>query len=396
MLKFEQQVTRFWYPADRYRGTRQLIYRLIKPLNRWSTRYALYKMTQRQLLPLVSLPSPAAPAELPQQRPSTSSQSPLIVVVGNITVGGTGKTPVIIGLVEWLQQQGYQPGIISRGYGAHTPWCASLVSKAVPNRSKSVALDDCAAEVGDEPLLLRRRTQVPVVVNPRRCEAVAALRAQCPDVNVILCDDGLQHYGLPRHIEIAVVDGQRGFGNGCCLPVGPLREPIERLASVNAVLVHAPQGAEIPSKLRNQLPSGVPQATFHLQAGGFYRVLDDEPVLMPTTLVSAVTGIGHPKRFFDQLSALGLTLNHCLAFPDHHHYKQEDFAGIERCVPVVMTEKDSVKCRAFAKSNWYYLKVETQLDQAFLSYFQGLLSKAEGNTDSRADSRTESGVEVKS
>ncbi len=345
MLDLEKRVTEFWYrPTQTHKKSERILFNISKPLGHL---YEALAHCRRQL-------------KASSSRHALASK-PVVIVVGNITVGGTGKTPVILGLVEWLKQKGYRPGVISRGYGAHNLLGSKVVT---PNHT--------VQEVGDEPLLLHRRTQVPVVINKRRRAALDTLCEQFPGVDVVLSDDGMQHYALPRHIEIAVIDGARGFGNGHCLPVGPLREPIERLQHVDALLVHGQAGA-VSKTLLEALPESVPQAMFHLNNAGFFRVLDNEPYTLPDMPVSAVTGIGNPKRFFDALAAKGLTLNHCVAFPDHHPFVPSDFDLFGRHAPVIMTEKDSVRCRAFAQPNWCYLRVNTEIEPTLFTHLESVL-----------------------
>lgn len=260
-----------------------------------------------------------------------------VIVVGNISVGGSGKTPFVIWLAQYLKQQGWRPGIISRGYGGkaeHYP-C-------------SVNLDSQASQVGDEPLLIHRRTQCPVVVAPDRIAAGKQLLAE-NDCNIIITDDGLQHYRLQRDLEIVILDKKRGLGNQLCLPAGPLREPISRLNTVDFVIQH---GAVNPTDLSMQLQI---HHAIQLQNQTSHKSLSE----FSTTPVHAVAGIGHPQRFFDQLQRFGLTVvPH--AFADHHRYTAADFQFAEP-YPILMTEKDAVKCQAFVSTNMWYVPAEAQL-----------------------------------
>jgi tetraacyldisaccharide 4'-kinase len=261
-----------------------------------------------------------------------------VVVVGNLTVGGTGKTPLVIALAEALRRSGFRPGILSRGYGA---------SSAEP--SPVVAGDD-AARAGDEPLLLAERSGCPVWIGADRVAAARALRAVHPECNVIVCDDGLQHYRLQRDVEIAVED-ERGLGNRLLLPAGPLREPAER--RVDATVVNG--GRPGPARF-----------AMRLVAAGLYRVGDASSPLTPRELsgkrLHAVAGIGNPGRFFATLSGMGLAFS-AHPFPDHHVFRAEELRFADSDF-VLMTEKDAVKCRRFGRRDLVAVRVEAEVDPA--------------------------------
>ena len=268
-----------------------------------------------------------------------------VIVVGNVVAGGSGKTPLVLWIAEFLRQHGWTPAIVSRGYGARL---------AAP-REASIAAQ--AAEVGDEPILLARRSGCPVWVGPDRAAAIAAMRAQHPQVDVVILDDGLQHYRVRRDLEIAVVDA-RGFGNGFLLPAGPLREPPSRLRSVDAVVSH-----ESPTKGYAMRLEG---ETLHRMTDARERRGVRE---FAGQKVHAVAGIGHPNRFFLHLARLGVTpLPH--PFPDHHPFqpRELDFGD---GAPVLMTEKDAVKLRHAARSHWWVLPVTARLDAAFGDWLLG-------------------------
>ena len=267
-----------------------------------------------------------------------------VIVVGNITVGGTGKTPSVLWLVDCLQEHGYRPGIVTRGYGGS-------------ENLQEVRCDSNPARSGDEPVLLAKRAGVPVFAGRDRARAALALLAAHPGRDVLVSDDGLQHYGLARDVEIAVVDGERRFGNGRLLPAGPLREPVRRLASVDAVLVLG--DGELPAVHAPQFLAKLSGESFHNLLNPDFRVA--APHLRDKTL-HAVAGIGNPQRFFAQLQRMGLTFR-AHPFPDHFRFSAEDFAFAGDDV-VVMTEKDAVKCSAFARENWWYLPVEAEIDPA--------------------------------
>jgi len=278
-----------------------------------------------------------------------------VIVVGNLVAGGSGKTPLVLRIAELLREHKWKPGIVSRGYGG------SAAGEGGAPREASIASDP--AEVGDEPMLLARRSGCPVWVAPERVAACRALREQHPECNVIVTDDGLQHYALARDIEICVVDG-RGFGNGFLLPAGPLREPPSRLSSVDAVVAH--ENADVKGY------------KMQLQGENLVRVTNAHDVrtvqFFAGEKVHAVAGIGDPKRFFLQLARFGLkVVPH--PFPDHHPFRAEDLAFGDDA-PVVMTEKDAVKCKRFAKANHWVYPVSASLDPAFERW---LLEKLSGS-----------------
>jgi tetraacyldisaccharide 4'-kinase len=275
-----------------------------------------------------------------------------VIVVGNITVGGTGKTPLVIWLVAWLKQQGHRPGVISRGY-------AGAATDAV----QRVTVSSDPTQVGDEALLLAKHCQCPVAVGVDRVAAGRLLLAES-NCTVIVSDDGLQHYALQRDIEIAVIDGQRRFGNGYCLPVGPLREPPERIRSVDLVVVNTPielQEGEFAMHYRGQqllnLATGESQPLAALQGMACH----------------AVAGVGNPTRFFEQLAAAGLNCQRH-AFPDHHPFTAQDLQ-FNDTLPLVMTEKDAVKCGAFAQPHHWYLPVTADVPVAFSDALHTLLTE---------------------
>jgi tetraacyldisaccharide 4'-kinase len=271
-----------------------------------------------------------------------------VVVVGNLTVGGSGKTPLTIWLAQRLGSEGLAVGIVSRGYGRR--------DRAV----RAVELHSDWREVGDEPLLLARHSGCPTLVGADRLAAARSLAAR--GVDVVVADDGLQHLELARDCEIVVVDGARGFGNGRLLPAGPLREPAVRLWQVDAVVVN---GAREHPSLAQALP---PQGTLTMRlAPGEAVRLDARAPPRPLAQfrgqrVHAVAGIGNPARFFGELRAQGVELiEH--AFPDHHPLSPAELAFADE-LPVLMTEKDAVKCGWFADSRLWYVPVAAQLDEA--------------------------------
>ncbi|HHM06447.1 MAG TPA: tetraacyldisaccharide 4'-kinase [Gammaproteobacteria bacterium] len=271
-----------------------------------------------------------------------------VIVVGNISVGGTGKTPLVLYLVAYLRQRGLRPGVVSRGYGGQ--------SRREP---RDVGPDSDPYAVGDEPVLIARRTGAPVVVAPDRVAAGRHLLAR-HDCDVLVADDGLQHYALARDLEIAVVDVARGQGRGRCLPAGPLREPPTRLASVDLVINREPGGRE---------------PGMRLHGGEWINLADPSRRQAPKTwqgrAAHVVAGIGCPERFFAAVQALGCRV-HGHAFPDHHRFEAADLAFGDD-LPVLMTEKDAVKCRRFARADWWYRPLDAELDAATLARLETLL-----------------------
>lgn len=279
-------------------------------------------------------------------------QAPVpVIVVGNISVGGTGKTPLVIAIAEYLVAQGYRPGIVSRGYRSHAPHYPFFVE-----------VDSTATTVGDEPLLIRRRSDCPVVIGADRVAAAQHLLAK-RSCDVIISDDGLQHYALARAIEICVVDGQRGLGNQQLLPEGPLRESVDRLASVDMLVINGDASTQLLQLFSDS--TAVVAHTMQL------RVLPVEPLntqierrhALATGPVHAVAGIGNPQRFFAALSEQGFAVTGH-SFPDHHEFQREDFQFDEQ-YPILMTEKDAVKCQALGVENAWYQPIEAQLPELF-------------------------------
>jgi tetraacyldisaccharide 4'-kinase len=278
-----------------------------------------------------------------------------VVVVGNISVGGSGKTPLVLWIAEFLKAHGWGPAIVSRGYrgAGGAPRAATMASEA----------DD----VGDEPVVLARRSGCPVWVGADRVQAVAALRARHREVDVVLLDDGLQHYALRRDVEIAVVDS-RGLGNGWLLPAGPLREPPRRLRAVDAVVSHGASVKGFAMELQGEVAHRMSDA----------RDRQALPAWRGRT-VHAIAGIGDPARFFRHVEGLGpAVLPH--AFPDHHRFAAEELEFGDG-LPVLMTEKDAVKLRGHARANWWVLPVTAKLDPAFGDW---LLRTLDGRRRSKA------------
>ncbi len=310
----------YWYDSN-------LVALLLRPIS-WFYCFIVYIRKKGYQLKLIK--------SFPTNKP--------LIVVGNIAIGGSGKTPLLIALCDYLQLNGYKPGIVSRGYGGSVTGV------------KQVLHDDAASLVGDEPLMIYHKTMLPVVVGADRVAAVEYLlnHNKC---NVVLSDDGLQHYRMARDLEICVVDSVRGHGNEHCLPAGPLREPLSRLKDVD-IVVYSGIDSDIASAEVD---------SYSLDFVGLNRLNSDEKYTVASSISSsisllkgktihAVAGIGNPTRFFQQLRDNGLTIvEH--AFSDHHVYQQSDFSGWDdECI--LMTEKDAVKCNDFSLTDAWFVNVK--------------------------------------
>ena len=268
-----------------------------------------------------------------------------VIVVGNITVGGTGKTPLVIALIKHLQRQGRRVGVVSRGYGGKGPF--PLVIKP------ETPVQAC----GDEPFLIHLKTGATVVCAPKRLFA-AQMLIETGEIDVIISDDGLQHYALDRQFEVCVVDGARQFGNGLLLPAGPLREPVSRLETVDCIVVNG-QGK------KGQLAMHLKPIAFVNLKTGQTRPLS----IFNAQAVSAVCAIGNPQRFVDTLTDLGCEVA-LHPFKDHHVFCEKDLHAIEG--PIIMTEKDAVKCVEFATAEMWVLSVEAQVPKPLLEKIDAL------------------------
>ncbi len=266
-----------------------------------------------------------------------------VIVVGNITVGGTGKTPMVIWLAEQLKLAGFTPGIISRGYGGKSKLATAVFANSLPQ------------QVGDEPVLIVKRTACPMFVGAKRVEAGLALLKANPQCNIIISDDGLQHYALARDVEIALVNSSQQFGNQLLLPAGPLREKLSRLQSVDAI-VDSGRGEDFSLRFKDELPP-----IFNMQVlSEKFEFLDgtQEPKSACSFInknLIAIAGIGNPERFFNQLSGLGLQFER-KSFADHHAFTKQDlmeFSG----KTILMTEKDAVKCLSLTTTDAWYLPI---------------------------------------
>lgn len=274
---------------------------------------------------------------LRRERRQTATQ---VIVVGNIVVGGAGKTPFIQWLGRELAKHDLRYGIVSRGYGG----VSSSWPQWVTEHSDPVM-------VGDEPVLLAHSLGCPIAVSPKRTEAVALLESKY-ELDVIISDDGLQHYAMDRDVEIVMMDAKRLLGNGLCLPAGPLREPKKRLAMVDFVVWNGGNASDLVAD-----SSSVMQLIPHQ-----FRSVANPQMVLPTISfkaekVNAIAGIGNPQRYLQTLNDLGIEANF-KAFDDHYPYQTTDFDAFDTRKPLLMTEKDAIKCRPFAQANWWYLELK--------------------------------------
>ncbi|MCX8701347.1 tetraacyldisaccharide 4'-kinase [Gilliamella sp. B2840] len=282
-----------------------------------------------------------------------------IIVIGNLSVGGNGKTPLAISLIEALEAKGLKVGLVSRGYGGKT-------------ENYPLILDNTTTtdQAGDEPVLIYQRTHVPVAVSPNRCQAVKALLKK-NQLDVILTDDGLQHYALARDIEIVVVDGKRLFGNNWWMPAGPMRERSNRLKSVDLIIVN---GDSV-----NNLVEQYPDKTYTMQLIPKYVInllTKEKKELSSLSNICAVAGISNPQRFFDMLISMKADLNKTVAFADHQKFSLSLLNNVARREQtLLMTEKDAVKCQLFAEPNWWFLPIDAVIPKPAIDHICLLLDK---------------------
>lgn len=276
-----------------------------------------------------------------------------VIIVGNLTVGGTGKTPMVIWLAKYLQSQGFQPGIVSRGVGSK-----------LNHNVHQVTVNDLTLDVGDEAALMFQQTQdVPIVIGRNRVRAANYLLKN-NSCDILISDDGLQHYALARDIEIVMVDGMQQFGNRQLLPAGPLREGLQRLNQVDFVIHN----------------SGIGQYTMQMILQNLKKLTTgkEQPIqTFDNKTCHAVAAIGNPKRFFSSLKAAGFTLiEH--TFPDHYHYHAADFQFADQ-LPIVMTEKDAVKCMQFADQRFWSVTVDVNVNESFIKHLNKKLTMLRSN-----------------
>ena len=326
----------------------------------WPSFWAERRWPSKLLWPLSKLVCWEAARRLQsfEQNPPAKNTTATILVVGNLVVGGSGKTPFIVWLVKQLQAHHLKVGIISRGYGGKSQQWPQWVTP-----------ESSAELVGDEPVLLAKQLGCPIAVSPVRADALAMLEQKAA-LDIIISDDGLQHYGLARDIEVVLVDSQRLWGNGLCLPAGPLRENKARLDQVDYLVYN---GERCTADLES---SAIEQKSFtmHLQPVCFRQVANPNIIksidLFSGQSVAAMAGIGNPQRFFDTLEGLSISIE-AHSFKDHHAFCEEDFGVFDPSKPLLMTEKDAVKCAQLAvdkvtqqPKNWWYLEVAPQADDA--------------------------------
>jgi len=283
-----------------------------------------------------------------------------IIVVGNIGIGGNGKTPVVLYLIEQCQAQGINVGVISRGYGGQAVEYPYLLTE-----------NSTAKEAGDEPFLIYQRHNIPVVVGSDRVASAELLvKKGC---ELIIADDGLQHYRLKRDIELIVIDSKRQFGNGLLLPAGPLRESLWRLKTVDALIYNG----ELTSKIKSERTDNILKITMTLAASKVINLKTEQCLSIADfqqnylsegdKLINAIAGIGDPSRFFKTLTDIGFCLDKSVGFVDHQEYNENQLIDFSDDIPLLMTEKDAVKCKRFAKGNHWYLPVDAQISQQQIS-----------------------------
>ena len=282
------------------------------------------------------------------------------IIVGNISVGGNGKTPIVLALIDLFIAQGKKPAVLSRGYGG------SL--ETFPHH---VGERDAASEIGDEPAMIYARHKTPIIIDPIRRRGIQFIESHLA-VDVVICDDGLQHYALGRDLELCVMD-ERGIGNGFMLPMGPLREPAARLEHIDLLMLN---GEKKPACLQN---TQSPVIDFRLKPMRFVNLLSREVLEIEQAQagfqqnkIAALAGIGNPNRFFDTLSNIGLALDRTFEFADHYAYSAKDLPQDQI---VLMTEKDAIKCSEFAHENCWYLQVDAELPASFASFIDSHLKQ---------------------
>ena len=299
---------------------------------------------------------------------ATHSVGVPVIIVGNITVGGSGKTPLVLALVDALTKRGKHCGIVTRGYQRRKPEEWATVIHVVPT-----TVED--ASVSDEAALLARRSGVPVYAGADRVKVARTLLRNHAEIDLIVSDDGMQHYKLQRDIEICVIDGDTALGNGALLPAGPLREPVSRLNTVSAIVVNRNGGNADPLRFSETTPefamTFANELFVNLKTGRSVGV-NDALAAFQGAHIHALAGIGHPQRFFSHLAGLGFVLTTAQPFPDHYHYRAEDMPGSDAGI-ILMTEKDAVKCETFADQRMWFMRVDAVLSKEFTDFVMNRL-----------------------
>lgn len=326
-------IEKIWYGKSKF-------YWLLVP---FSLLYGLIAFLRRQLYKLGILKSWHSPKP--------------VIIIGNLSAGGNGKTPLVIGLIEALKAKGIQAGVVSRGYGGKADKYPLIIDSQVTTE-----------QAGDEPVLIYQRTQAPIAVSPQRNEAVKALLNNY-NIDVILTDDGLQHYALARDIEVVVIDGKRMFGNGWWIPAGPMRERQNRLKSVDLIIINGDTESNLALKYPNK--------TYTMQLTPKYAVnllTQEKKELHLLNDVCAIAGISNPKRFFNMLTDRKVDLIKTVSFADHQKFTLSLLDNIVTTnQTLLMTEKDAVKCRAFAMPNWWYLPIDANIPSQAVDQICSLL-----------------------
>jgi tetraacyldisaccharide 4'-kinase len=326
-----------------------------------------------------------------------------VIVVGNLSAGGTGKTPLVIALAEHFTNAGRTVGVITRGYARRVAKMATAPVGTTLTGTAPIGEHHARIDASDEAIMMSMRLAAPVFANPARIDAAELLLRRYPKTEAVISDDGLQHYALKRDIEIAVIDAMRGFGNGALLPAGPLREPVSRLAMVDCIVLNEtgmmdsnsstgtafgakkPQDARQSLGLRKEIAVyGKPVFAMRFGNERFRRVAkssvkDAETAAMFVAAqsgkrIAAVAGIGNPDRFFGHLESLGLTLAARHAFADHHAFEASELSAIDADV-ILMTEKDAVKCAAFNDERAWCMQIDALLPDAFYEFIESKLRR---------------------
>ena len=331
MNKLTQHLYKEWYHQQKPSALLRLFTQVYRPINHMLTYHGQKKRPKHFPIP--------------------------VIVVGNLTVGGTGKTPTVIALYQYFSQQGLKVAIVTRGYKNKLSHFPHQVSK-----------HDNASRIGDEAFLIYQKTKAPIWIAKKRLQALEAIELT-QQIDIIISDDGLQHHAMPRAIECVLIDGKRGFGNGYCLPAGPLREDAARLASVDFIIINGNMSTSLEKTLSPYLSKCV---VMQLSSQDIYPLNGNHPAFVKNDApLAAFAGIGHPERFFTSLSENDIMFKP-YPFPDHHRFVKKDFDIPESCI--IMTEKDAVKCEGLSDKIIYILAIQADLPSTFWQELQIKLS----------------------